>query len=75
MKRKPPIRYVDMAIYVDNNIFSKDTTVIETIYDYLTMLAYMLSCKRRFFNKEEYYDGFAKYLAEIVYLRMIDKRQ
>lgn len=69
MKRKPEIRYVDMAKYVDENIAKEDRDE-EKIIDYLTMFAYMLASKRRMFNSEEDYDNFSKYLAASVYLRM-----
>lgn len=74
MRKKPKIRYVDMAIYVDNHIKEPDHDV-KRVFDYLVMLAYMLSVKRRFFNKESYYDHFANYMAIIVYTRMTTKRQ
>lgn len=74
MRKKPPIRYVDMAIYIDKNIHNEDHDV-ETIFEYLVMLAYMLSIKRRFFNKESDYDQFANYMAIIVYTRMTTYRQ
>ena len=51
MRKKPEIRYVDMAIYVDEHIHEPNHDV-KKIYDYLTMLAYMLAVKRRFFNYE-----------------------
>ena len=53
MRKKPKIKYTDMAIYVDNNILNPDADV-SLIYNYLQMLAYMLAVKRRFFNKEEF---------------------
>lgn len=73
MKKKPPIRYVDMCIYIDNNIYKEDADT-EKIYDYLVMLAYMLASKRKFFNKESDYDKFAHFLAKNVYARFKDKR-
>lgn len=74
MRKKPKIKYTDMAIYVDNNILNPDADV-SLIYNYLQMLAYMLAVKRRFFNKEEYYDKFSHYLAIAVYTRMTTPRQ
>lgn len=69
MNKKPEIRYVDMAIYIDKHIRDKDRDD-DKIIEYLTMLAYMLAIKRRFFNNEEDYDNFSKYIATSVYLRM-----
>ena len=76
MRRKPDVRYVDMAMYVDSHVHEPNHDV-KKIYDYLTMLAYMLAVKRRFFNYEWYYDRFAEYLARITYMRIIkaDKPQ
>lgn len=75
MRKKPKVRYVDMAIYVDAHIFDTDPITVATVHEYLVMLAYMLSIKRRFFDKEIYYDQYANYLAEIVYTRMTTPRQ
>lgn len=74
MRKKPEIRYVDMAKYVDENVHKPDHD-IKKIYDYLTMLAYMLAVKRRFFNYEWYYDRFAEYLARITYMRIVKADQ
>ena len=70
MRRRPEISYTQMAIYVDENIH-KPNHDKEKIFDYLTMLAYMLAIKRRFFYQEVYYDKFAVYLATIVYMRIV----
>lgn len=74
MRKKPPIRYVDMAIYIDTHI-NEPNADVEKIYEYLKMLAYMLSVKRRFFNSEHYYDLFSDYMACIVYTRMTTKKE
>lgn len=74
MRKKPKIKYTEMAMYVDEHIHDKNADV-QKIYDYLVMLAYMLSVKRRFFNKESYYDMYANYLATIVYTRITNPRQ
>lgn len=73
MRKKPPIRYVDMCIYVDSNI-GKPGADVDKIYDYLTMICYMLAVKRRLFNSEEYYDKYAHYIASSVYLRMANNK-
>jgi hypothetical protein len=72
MKNKPPIKYVDMCIYVDNNI-GKPGADATKVYDYLTMICYMLSVKKNLFNDERYYDLYSHYLASSVYLRMTSK--
>lgn len=79
MRKKPKIKYTEMAMYVDKNIISsylnKDEAVISQVYEYLVMLAYMLSIKKRFFYKEEDYDNFSYYMANIVYTRMTSSKQ
>ena len=73
MRKKPSIRYVDMCIYVDENI-GKPGADVDTIYEYLTMICYMLAVKKKLFNSEDYYDKYAHYIASSVYMRMaIDK--
>ena len=66
------VRYVEMAMYVDEKI--KQDTVSEEesslIYEYLYHLIYMLSVKSKFFNKEEYYDEFSLMLATDVFHRI-----
>lgn len=61
-------------MYIDANVNKPDADV-DKIYEYLVMVSYMLSVKRRFFNREDYYDKFAHYFATSVYMRMTDKRQ
>ena len=73
MRRKPTIKYTEMAKYVDDNIDSPNRDD-EKIIDYLTMLAYMLACKKRYFNTEEDYDNFSKFIAGIVFMRMTTPR-
>ena len=68
------VRYVDMAIYIDNHIYT-DNYDEELIYQYLYFLIYMLAKKRRYFNSEKVYDDFAIWLATNLYVRLTDKRQ
>ena len=74
MRKKPKLKYTEMCIYIDKNINNPNADV-NKIYEYLVMVTYMLSVKRRFFNREDYYDQFAHYFATLVYNRMTDKRQ
>lgn len=74
MKKQPPMRYVDMAIYVDNHVHDKNADT-DKIFEYLRILSEMLAVKRRFFSKPADYYKFSKYLASLVYVRMTDKRQ
>ena len=80
---KPPkVRWVDMAIYIDNLIyreadggepFSEEEE--ETIYKYLYLLGTMLASKRKFFTKIEDYDSFGLWFATKMYIRLTDPRQ
>ena len=65
------MRYVDLAIYIDNNIYEEDCDK-EKIFEYMYVLAYMLASKARYFNNSEDYDGFATFLAYSTYQRMFD---
>lgn len=73
MKKKPTIKYTDMCIYVDANIGKQDADV-EKIYEYLTMISYMLAVKKKLFSLEDYYDKYAHYIASSVYMRMTSKK-
>lgn len=72
--KDPKVRYVDMAIYIDNHIYT-DNYDEELVYQYLYFLIYMLSKKRRYFNSEKVYDDFSVWLATNLYVRLTDKRQ
>lgn len=68
------IRYVDMAIYIDNHIYEKNFDE-EKIYLYLCDLVYMLASKKRFFNNKKDCKDFSIFFASILLLRLEDKRQ
>ena len=72
--RPPGVKYTDMAIYVDKNVYQpvKDEN---KIYEYIYHLCYMLACKHRYFKKFNEYDEFALFAATKIYLRMTNKRQ
>ena len=74
MKHKIDMRYVDMAIYIDDNIHKEDHDVAR-VYGYLNELAYMLAIKRRLFHHEHEYDEFSHWFAALVYSRMTTPRQ
>lgn len=71
-KKPKDVRYVEMAMYVDEKI--KQQTISEEesslIYEYLYHLIYMLAVKNKYFNKEVYYDEFAITLATDVFHRL-----
>lgn len=71
-KKPKDVRYVDMAIYVDEKIKQQNISEEESslIYEYLYHLIYMLAVKNKYFNKEVYYDEFAITLAADVFHRL-----
>lgn len=68
-RKKPNVRYVDMAIFIDNNFYTESRDD-ETCFIYMYHLAKMLSYKKKYFKSEIDYDGFAMYLAVDVWNRM-----
>lgn len=68
------ISYTDMAIYIDNHIYSGDYDE-NLIYKYLYLIIYVLACKARYFAKYDDYDDFALYMSSRIYMRLVDKRQ
>ena len=71
-KKPKDVRYVEMAMYVDEKIKQQNISEEESslIYEYLYHLIYMLSVKHKYFNKEVYYDEFAISLAGDVFHRL-----
>ena len=71
-KKPDNVRFVDMAIWIDNNIYSKDCDM-DKAFTYMYLLAYMLASKAKYFKKIADYDGFAYFLAYSTYSRYMDK--
>lgn len=73
---KPPIKYTDMAIYVDKTVAKGRENLTEqeenTIFEYLYHLSFMLAHKNKYFKQSEYYDEFAAYLATFTYNRLLN---
>ena len=71
-KKPKDVRYVEMAMYIDEKIKQQDISEEESslIYEYLYHLIYMLAVKNKYFNKEVYYDEFAITLATDVFHRL-----
>lgn len=63
------IRYVDMAIYIDENVRKEDADD-ELIFEYLYHLAKMLAYKRSFFKESQKYEDFSIYLASKMLMRL-----
>lgn len=68
------ITYTDMCIYIDNNIYT-DNYDVNTVYEYLYHIIFMLAKQSQLFNKHKYYDSFAIFGASRVYFRLTNKKQ
>ena len=68
------LRYVDCAIWIDSNAYSENVDELK-MYEYLYYIVNMLSFKCRMFDRAEYYDDFALFATNEIFLRLRDKRQ
>lgn len=71
---KPNVKYVDMCIYIDNNVYEKNHDQ-ELIYQYLYHLCHMFATKRNYFNTVKLNDDFALYAASKYYMRLTNENQ
>ena len=71
---KPPIKYTEMAMYIDSHIYSDDCDD-EKIFIYLYHLSLMLAYRNKLFKRPEYYEDFALTFAEDMYLRLKNPKQ
>jgi len=71
---KPKVRYVDMAIWIDENAYLPNCDD-NKLFEYLYHLVYMLAVKNRYFNSYDLYDSFAIYVATTAYFRLKNKKQ
>lgn len=76
-KKPENVRYVDMAIFIDQVAYDEniDQATQEKVYEYIYHLTKMLAMKSRFFNKSHYYEEFAIYSATRTYLRLTSPKQ
>ena len=72
--RPKDVTYTDMCIYIDNNIYT-DNYDVNTVYEYLYHIIFMLAKQSQLFNKHKYYDSFAIFGASRVYFRLTNKKQ
>jgi len=70
-KKPKDVRYVDMAIWIDENIYSENCDM-DKAFTYMYLLAYMLASKAKYFKNLNDYDGFAYSLAFSTYSRYMD---
>lgn len=68
-KKPKDMRWVDLAIWVDENFYKEDCDM-NTAYTYIYLLASMLASKRRYFDNQKDYDEFASLLAYDTFTRM-----
>lgn len=73
--RKPSnITYTQMCIWIDENAYKEDCDE-ELLFEYLYHISRMLAYKRRFFEKADYYDDFAIFMATRIFMRFKNKKQ
>lgn len=74
---KPNIKYTDMAIYIDNNVYRDDLTEQDEnlIFQYMYHIAYMIACKQKWFKNLKQCDDYAIFTATKVFLRYKNKKQ
>ena len=73
-KKPKNIRYVDMAIWIDNHAYDENISD-DTLYEYLYHLVYMLAVKKCMFKDSKYYEDFAVESATLVYMRLKNPKQ
>lgn len=71
------MKYTDMCIYVDNNVYRDDLTEEEEnlIYQYIYLVCFMLAKKAKFFTKQDTYEDFAIHDATRIYMRYKNPKQ
>lgn len=69
---KPNMKYTDMCIYVDSVVKKDNPTEqeINTCFEYIYHIGFMLAHKHKYFNKNYYYEEFALFLATEVMNRL-----
>lgn len=73
-KKPANLKYTAMAIYVDKHAYDENPDV-DTIYQYIYHLVYMLAIQKRFFHKAEDYDNYSLCCASIAYMRLRNPKQ
>lgn len=73
-KKPKDVRFTDMVIWVDNNMYKEDCDN-EKLYEYLYLIICMLSCKKKLMNTYEDYTDFYMWASSVVYRRIKSKKQ
>lgn len=68
------VRYVDMCMYIDENVYKEDCDD-ELIFQYLYHISLMIARKRRFFLKSRDLDEYALSFASKVFMRLRNPKQ
>lgn len=68
------MKYTDLAIYVDSEIYS-DNCDEDKCFQYLYLLFYMIAYKSKYFNNSKDYDEYALYGASQLFLRYRNNKQ
>lgn len=68
------VRYVDMAIYIDEHVYEENFDA-NLIFDYIYQLINMLAHKASLFKNNQYYEDFALKSATSIYMRLTNKKQ
>ena len=68
------VTIVDMCIYIDDNVYTKELTEEDKnlIYKYLYFIVYSISKAHKYLHYEKDYDDFALYFAEWLYFRLVE---
>lgn len=75
MFKKPKnLKYTDMAIYIDNHIYTDDCDE-QKVYEYLYHLTSMLAFKAKYFDTYKKYEEFGMFAARYYFMRLKNPKQ
>lgn len=71
------MKYTDMCIYIDNNVYRDDLTEEEEnlIYQYIFHICFMLAKKNKLFTRAHLYEDFAIHDATRIFMRYRNPKQ
>ena len=73
-KKSKNVSWTDMAIWIDENFYNEDCD-LNKAYEYMYLLASMLTSQHRYFNSQDDYEEFAAVLAYDTFKRMSSKNK
>lgn len=68
------VKYTDMCIWIDQNVYTEGVDESK-VFEYLYHISRMLAYKKGFFEKGSYYDDFALFMANKLFLRLKNPKQ